>query len=159
VSQGTVRKAIDELAAENLVVRRQGKGTFVATHAEAACAVPLPEADAGQRGPAAKARPSANCGLPARARQRRRGPRLLELRTGDAVLQIRRVLSFRRRAHHSGRHLAAGRCLQGLTAERLPAIPGPMYAMFEAEFGVRMVRAEEKIRAVSADAADAGSSC
>jgi len=33
VSQGTVRKAIDELAAENLVVRRQGKGTFVATHA------------------------------------------------------------------------------------------------------------------------------
>src|SRR5512132_1469077 len=34
VSQGTVRKAIDELAAENLVVRRQGKGTFVSTHAE-----------------------------------------------------------------------------------------------------------------------------
>ena len=34
VSQGTVRKAIDELATENLVVRRQGKGTFVATHAE-----------------------------------------------------------------------------------------------------------------------------
>src|SRR5437868_8965704 len=34
VSQGTVRKAIDELAAENLVVRRQGKGTFVATHNE-----------------------------------------------------------------------------------------------------------------------------
>ncbi len=30
VSQGTVRKAIDELAAENLLVRRQGKGTFVA---------------------------------------------------------------------------------------------------------------------------------
>lgn len=35
VSQGTVRKAIDELSAENLVVRRQGKGTFVATHHEA----------------------------------------------------------------------------------------------------------------------------
>src|SRR3954469_23148906 len=34
VSQGTVRKAIDELAAENIVVRRQGKGTFVASHAE-----------------------------------------------------------------------------------------------------------------------------
>jgi DNA-binding transcriptional regulator YhcF (GntR family) len=34
VSQGTVRKAIDELAAENLLVRRQGKGTFVATHTE-----------------------------------------------------------------------------------------------------------------------------
>src|SRR5437773_11577769 len=34
VSQGTVRKAIDELATENLLVRRQGKGTSVATHAE-----------------------------------------------------------------------------------------------------------------------------
>ena len=34
VSQGTVRKAVDELATENLLVRRQGKGTFVATHAE-----------------------------------------------------------------------------------------------------------------------------
>ena len=32
VSQGTVRKAIDELAASNLLVRKQGKGTFVATH-------------------------------------------------------------------------------------------------------------------------------
>jgi GntR family transcriptional regulator len=35
VSQGTVRKAIDELAAENLVMRKQGKGTFVSTHHEA----------------------------------------------------------------------------------------------------------------------------
>ncbi|MBL8304847.1 MAG: GntR family transcriptional regulator, partial [Ideonella sp.] len=30
VSQGTVRKAVDELATDNLLVRRQGKGTFVA---------------------------------------------------------------------------------------------------------------------------------
>src|SRR3569832_1817890 len=34
VSQGTVRTAIDELAAENIVVRRQCKGTYVASHAE-----------------------------------------------------------------------------------------------------------------------------
>jgi len=30
VSQGTVRKALDEMTAENLVVRRQGRGTFAA---------------------------------------------------------------------------------------------------------------------------------
>ena len=29
VSQGTVRKAIDSLASENILIRRQGKGTFV----------------------------------------------------------------------------------------------------------------------------------
>jgi GntR family transcriptional regulator len=34
VSQGTVRKALDELEAENLIVRRQGRGTFVAQHDE-----------------------------------------------------------------------------------------------------------------------------
>ena len=34
VSQGTIRKAIDELAAENILIRRQGKGTFVASHNE-----------------------------------------------------------------------------------------------------------------------------
>ncbi|TMG89306.1 MAG: GntR family transcriptional regulator, partial [Betaproteobacteria bacterium] len=34
VSQGTVRKAIDALAAQSLVIRRQGKGTFVSTPTE-----------------------------------------------------------------------------------------------------------------------------
>src|ERR1700736_4170987 len=34
VSQGTVRKAIDELASEHILVRRQGKGTYVASHNE-----------------------------------------------------------------------------------------------------------------------------
>ena len=32
VSIGTLRKAIDELVAERVVVRQQGRGTFVATH-------------------------------------------------------------------------------------------------------------------------------
>ena len=32
VSQGTVRKALDEITAQNLLVRQQGKGTYVATH-------------------------------------------------------------------------------------------------------------------------------
>jgi GntR family transcriptional regulator len=44
---------------------------------------------------------------------------------------------------------------KGLTAERLSDYRGPMYGLFESEFGVRMIRAEEKIRAVAADAATA----
>lgn len=32
VSQGTVRKALDSLVAENLVIRHQGRGTFVSAH-------------------------------------------------------------------------------------------------------------------------------
>src|SRR5919205_3963275 len=34
VSIGTVRKAIDELVAERVLLRQQGRGTFVATHSE-----------------------------------------------------------------------------------------------------------------------------
>jgi GntR family transcriptional regulator len=44
---------------------------------------------------------------------------------------------------------------KGLTAERLTVHRGPMYGLFETEFGVRMIRAEEKIRAVAADPASA----
>ena len=40
---------------------------------------------------------------------------------------------------------------KGLTAERLRDYHGPMYALFETEFGVRMVRATEKIRAIMPD--------
>ena len=35
VSQGTVRKALGTLTADKLLVRRQGRGTFVATHTPA----------------------------------------------------------------------------------------------------------------------------
>ena len=48
-----------------------------------------------------------------------------------------------------------GATFKGLTAEQMAGYQGPTYAMFEVEFGVRMVRAEEKIRAVAADAQQA----
>jgi GntR family transcriptional regulator len=48
-----------------------------------------------------------------------------------------------------------GRLFKGLNAERLSQYRGPMYALFETEFGVHMIRASEKIRAVAADAAAA----
>ncbi len=44
-----------------------------------------------------------------------------------------------------------GALFKGLTAERLSEYKGPMYGLFETEFGTRMIRATEKIRAVDAD--------
>ena len=94
VSQGTVRKAIDELSAENLVVRRQGKGTFVATHAEQHVQYRflklVPDAgDPSIEGPAE--RTIVDC---KRQRASADVARALGLRTGDAVLQVRRVLAY-----------------------------------------------------------------
>jgi GntR family transcriptional regulator len=48
-----------------------------------------------------------------------------------------------------------GVLFKGLTMDRLAEWKGPMYRLFEAEFGVRMIRAEEKLRAVAADAEQA----
>ncbi len=152
VSQGTVRKAIDELAAENLLVRRQGKGTFVATHAAQHVQYRflrlLPDSgDTTTEGPAE--RRIIEC-------KRQRAPadiaRALGLRSGDAVLQVRRVLAFQGVPTILEDLWLPAAPFKGLTAERLDTYRGPMYALFETEFGVRMVRAEEKIRALAATA-------
>jgi GntR family transcriptional regulator len=151
VSQGTVRKAIDELSAENLLVRRQGKGTFVATHAEQNVQYRFlrlqPDSGSTSSPPAGMQRRLLDC-------RRMRAPaevsRALELKSGDSALQVRRLL------------LAAGTPVvlddiwlpalqfKGLTLDKLASYRGPMYGLFEREFGVRMIRAEEKIRAVAA---------
>ena len=151
VSQGTVRKAIDELAAENLVVRRQGKGTFVATHAEQHVRYRFLKLvpDSGDRDSEGPAQRSVlEC---RRVRASAEIARSLALRTGDPVVQVRRVLSFGGVPTILEDLWLPGNTFRGLTAEQMAGYQGPTYAMFELEYGVRMVRAEEKIRAIAAD--------
>ncbi|MCI5069328.1 GntR family transcriptional regulator [Acidovorax sp.] len=152
VSQGTVRKAIDELAAENLLMRRQGKGTFVATHAEQQVQYRflklMPDTgDARVEGPAQ--RKVIDC---RRVRASADVARALALRSGDAVVQARRVLAFAGVPTILEDIWLPGHAFKGLTADQLANYQGPTYAMFELDYGVRMVRAEEKIRAVLPDA-------
>ncbi|GAA6118097.1 GntR family transcriptional regulator [Acidovorax sp. FG27] len=155
VSQGTVRKAIDELAAENLVTRRQGKGTFVATHAERHVQYRFlklqPDVgDANDEGPAQR-----NVLECRRQRASAEIARALMLRAGDPVILARRILAFSGEPTILEDIWLPGQTFKGLTGERLAQYQGPTYAMFEIDFGVRMVRAEEKIRAVLPDAAQA----
>jgi GntR family transcriptional regulator len=156
VSQGTVRKAIDELAAEHLLVRRQGKGTFVATHSEQQVQyrfLRLMPDPGHEELPTRAARQIIDC-------KRTRAPadlaRLMGLRAGDALIQVRRVLSFDDVPAILEDIWLPGSPFKGLTLERLQDWRGPMYAMFESEFGVRLVRAQEQIKAVLPDAAQAG---
>ena len=149
VSQGTVRKAIDALADENLLVRRQGKGTFVATHAEEKTQFRFLRLtpDEGEAG--GVERRFIDC-------RRLRAPadvaRALALKAGDAVVHVRRLLSFHGRPVVYDDIWLPGHLFKGLTAERLAAYRGPLYGLFESEFGVRMIRADEKVRAAAADA-------
>jgi GntR family transcriptional regulator len=152
VSQGTVRKAIDELATENLVVRRQGKGTFVATHAEQHTQYRFLRLSGPQGTVSGMQRRFLDC-------RRLRAPadvaRALQLRTGDTVVQVRRLLLLDGHPLVMDDIWLPGALFKGLTAERMTDYRGPMYGLFEAEFGVRMIRAEEQIRAVAADTAAA----
>jgi GntR family transcriptional regulator len=147
VSQGTVRKAIDELSAENLVVRRQGKGTFVATHHEARAhfrflrLMPdVGEAHAGE----SRIMEVKRLRAPAEV------ARLLEIKSGDSVIFIKRVMAFDGVATILEEIWLPGVIFKGLTAERLSDYKGPMYGLFETEFGTHMIHAAEKIRAVAA---------
>jgi GntR family transcriptional regulator len=75
--------------------------------------------------------------------------RALGLRTGDAVLQVRRVLAYGGvPTILEDLWLPGNAPFKGLTAEQLARAPGPDVRAVRTEFGVRMVRAEEKIRAV-----------
>jgi GntR family transcriptional regulator len=148
VSQGTVRKAIDELAAENLVVRRQGKGTFVATHHEARAQFRFLRLmpDAGEPHSADNKILDVK-----RLRAPAEVARLLDIKSGDSVIFIKRVQSFDGAPTIVEELWLPGLIFKGLTAERLVEYKGPMYGLFEMEFGTRMIRATEKIRAVGAD--------
>lgn len=148
VSQGTVRKAVDELAAENLLLRRQGKGTFVATHHE-----PLAQhrflrlvADGGTV-------PTTQSRFLECRRERAPAPMAapLRLKIGAALLYVRRLLLLDGEPAVLDDIWLPGTAFKGLTAARLAGYRGPLYGLFETEFGVRMIRADERIRAVAAE--------
>jgi GntR family transcriptional regulator len=152
VSHGTVRKAIGALASANLLVRRQGKGTFVATHTE-------------EKSNFRFLRIRRNDGQPeypvSRLIDLRRGKasgetaRLLGLKAGDAVYVLRRTLDYDGRPALLDEITLPASLFTGLTRARYSAYPGSMYGFFETRFGVRMLRAEERLHAVAADAASA----
>jgi GntR family transcriptional regulator len=153
VSQGTMRKAIDALAGESLVVRRQGKGTFVATHTEERSSnfrfLRVRRNDGRDEYPAS------------RLVDVRRGKagvevaRLLELRTGDPVIVLRRVLLYSGAPTVLDDITLPAALFRGLTRARYEAYHGSMYGFFETAFGVRMLKARERLRAVAADATSA----
>ena len=153
VSQGTVRKAIDALAADNLVVRRQGKGTFVATHTEERASnfrfLRIRRSDGHDEVPASRLIDVR------RAKASTEIARALELKAGAAVLSIRRVLEYGREPLLLDEIALPAALFKGLNRAKLEAHRGSMYALFETQFGVRILRAREKLTAVAADRATA----
>jgi GntR family transcriptional regulator len=153
VSQGTVRKAIGALAAENLLVRRQGKGTFVATHTEEPASnfrfLRIRRNDGRPEYPGSRLIDLK------RARAGAEIARQLAIKSGDGVFVLRRVLDYTGRPAVLDEITLPAALFNGLTRARFAGYPGSMYGFFETAFGVRMLRAEERLHAVAADRASA----
>ena len=148
VSQGTVRKAIDELAGEHIVVRRQGKGTFVASHSEPSYQYRFLRVmpDGGEKlHPRNQFFALERCKAPAEA------ARALHLKPGATVVAFKRLMSFGGRPMILDEIVLEPNQFPGLTLAELEEYPGSVYSFYETVFGVRMIRAEERLRAVAAD--------
>ena len=148
VSQGTVRKAIDEMAADNLLVRRQGKGTYVASHSDPRAFYRflrlIPVSGGTEH---AKS-------VPLECWRAKAGPeamRLLGVKLGEPITIVRRLLEFSGKPVVLDEIYLPGEIFSSLTLEILKESQVSLYSLFEAMFGVRMIRAEERLRAVSAD--------
>jgi len=148
VSQGTVRKAIDSLASENILIRRQGKGTYVATHDAEVSKLRFLRlsADSGQK--EALQNDFISC---KKAKASALIAKILETKASASTFEVKRLLSFSGRPLIYDNIIVPAAPFKGLNNASVMASNGSMYSMYESQFGVRMIRAEERLKAVEAN--------
>jgi len=152
VSQGTVRKAIDDLTSESILVRRQGKGTYVATHNEENIQLRF-------------LRLTSNFGLKekldnqlisfSKEKATNKLAKILNINPASTIINLKRILTFNEKPLILDVIKIPAQSFRGLTAEMVIEKKGSMYRMYEADFGIRMLRADEKIKAVTANSESA----
>lgn len=148
VSQGTVRKAIDALASEYIVVRQQGKGTFVATHTAPSQQYRFLRVrdDSGE-----VIHPTTSFIGLEKMKADQAIASTLGVRLGTNIATIKRVLIFAERPLIFDQIHLVNAEFAGLTMAALEASRGSIYSYLETTYGRRMIRAQEKIKAVAAD--------
>lgn len=152
VSQGTVRKAVEVLVSEGVMMRRQGKGTYVVSHDESQSQYRFLRLRPDE-GPVTQ--PRSHILQCRRVRASADVQRALGLRPQDTVLYIQRLLVFDRHPVVLDDIWLGGEEFRQLTAQRLENHSGRLYSLFESELGTRILHAHEKIRAVNASEKEA----
>jgi len=150
VSQGTVRKALDALAVEKLVERRQGKGTYVAEHTqERALFRFFHLAEPGGE----RTYPTSADETTRRRQARPAEARKLHLDRGAQVVEISRTRLI------GGKPAVLERSVLPVALfpdiDRRRPLPNALYALYQQEYGVNIVSAEEELRADAATREDA----
>lgn len=148
VSQGTVRKALDAMTADRILVRRQGRGTFVAEYEESRILFQFFRLypDAGER-----LFPVSRVLGVSREKPDGSEREALDLERDARVWRISRL-------RYHGASLLMRETLS-LPAELFPGldeseIPNNVYRLYSDRWGVTVTRISEKLKAVAADETD-----
>jgi len=149
ISIGTVRKAIDELCAENILIRQQGRGTYVASHNRDRMLFyffhVVPEA-----GP--KAYPDVRLLAFSRGKADKAEAERLAIAAGDGVLRIRNLLALAGEPIIIDDITVPIARFPGLAEKQFRARTSTIYNLYQEAFGVSVVKTSERLRATLADA-------
>lgn len=152
VSVGTLRRAVDDLVAEHILVRRQGRGTFVATHTSDRFLFQFFHVE---RSDGLREAPAVELVSFERTRLDDEAANALALKPGEPALQVENRLRLQGRAVVHDKLVIPAALFRGLTEKRWRERPSTIYHLYQTEFGISVVRAHERLRAVGADRAAA----
>jgi GntR family transcriptional regulator len=145
VSQGTVRKALDALTANGLLLRQQGRGTFVAEPEEGHFLFKffrIYADDGGRRLPTSRVFRCRRTAADKSIRQH------LDLPADSAVWQIERIRQLEGRPVIVERSIVAADRFPDLN--RVDPVINNLYALFSSRYGVTIRRASERLKATTA---------
>jgi GntR family transcriptional regulator len=146
VSQGTARKAIGDLASEGLVVRRQGRGTFVVEHTPAHVLFRFFNLfDANGTAVVPDSRDVRSSLAQASSEERK----ALGLEPNARVIRITRIRT-RDGAPFITETIALPEALFPGLAEQAE-MPNTLYDLFQKAYGVLVTRTDDRLSAIAAD--------
>jgi GntR family transcriptional regulator len=147
VAIGTVRKAVDSLVAEQALVRRQGKGTFVAAHDGRRLLYHFFHIVARD---GAKEYPEVRTLAFRRERATAEEAAALAVARSDKVIRIRNVLSLRGEPAILDDITLPAELYPGLTEKIFLARGNTIYHLYQSRYGINVLRTDERLRAVLA---------
>lgn len=155
VSIGTLRRAVDELVHEHVLVRRQGKGTFVVLHSRDRYLFQFFRVQARPDGsplglPPEPEYPQVQCLAFERQRADEASAAALRLRVGDPVFMIHNRLSLSGRPVVLDRIVISASLFKGMTEKRFLERESTIYNLYQTDFGITVLRAQERARAILA---------
>jgi GntR family transcriptional regulator len=147
VAIGTVRKAVDSLVAQQVLVRRQGKGTFVSAHDGRRLMFHffhiVPRAGA-------KTYPEVRTLSFTRARADAGEAAALAIAPAEKVIRIRNLLSLAGEPVILDDITLAAEPFPGLTEKMFLARDNTIYHLYQSRFGINVLRTDERLRSVLA---------